>query len=88
MAGQQYVGCTARMLKTRFSEHVGSATQPSQALTTKPVGQHFRLPGHSHCDMRVTPVEKVRSSDQFVLEARESYWIKKYGAVNGLNRRA
>ena len=72
VGGQQYIGCTARMLKTRFSEHVGSATQPSQALTTKPVGQHFRLPGHSHCDMRVTPVEKVRSKDQFVLEARES----------------
>ena len=85
VAGQQYIGCTARMLKTRFSEHVGSATQPSQALTTKPVGQHFHLPGHTHCDMRLTPVE---SNDQFVLEARESYWIKKYGAVNGLNRRA
>ena len=88
VGGPQYIGCTARMLKTRFSEHVGSATQPSQALTTKPVGQHFRLPGHSHCDMRVTPVEKVRCKDHFVLEARESYWIKKYGAVNGLNRRA
>ena len=88
VGGPQYIGCTARMLKTRFSEHVGSATQPSQALTTKPVGQHFCMPGHSHCDMRVTPVEKVRCKDHFVLEARESYWIKKYGAVNGLNRRA
>ena len=27
------------------------------------------------------PIEKVRSKDKFVMEARESFWIKKYEAV-------
>ena len=81
LGGPQYVGCTERQVKIRFSEHVGSATQPSQANTAKPVGLHFRLPGHSHSDMKLTPVEKVRSSDRFILEARESYWIKQYESV-------
>ena len=27
------------------------------------------------------PIERVHSRDQFVLEARESYWIKKYNSV-------
>ena len=74
--GPQYVGCTARAGKVRFSEHVGSATQPSQANTTKPVGEHFRSAGHSHADMKFLPIEQVRKRDRFVLEARESFWIK------------
>ena len=31
--------------------------------------------------MVVLPIEKVRSKDRFILEARESYWITKYSAV-------
>ena len=27
--GPQYIGCTERMSKTRFAEHIGSASQPS-----------------------------------------------------------
>ena len=69
------------MLKTRFIEHVGSVTQPSQLNTTKPVGVHFRSAGHSHCDMSVLPIEKVRSRDKFVIEARERFWIGKYQSV-------
>ena len=42
--------------------------------------------------MRVLPIEKVRSKDRFVLEAREAYWIKKYRVVNvlehGMNMKA
>ena len=56
-------------------------TQPGQAETTKPVGVHFRLPGHSHSDMSILPIEKVRSSDKCILEAREQFWIDKYQAV-------
>ena len=84
LCGPQYIGCTERMVKTRFSEHVGSATQPSQENTTKPVGVHFRAVGHTHCNMRILPIEKVRSSDRFVLEARESYWINKYSSMKTL----
>ena len=81
LGGPQYIGCTDRMLKTRFSEHVGSVTQPCQENTSKSVGVHFRSAGHHHSDMRVLPIEKVRSKDRFVLEAREAYWIKKYKTV-------
>ena len=79
--GPQYVGVTDRPLKVRFSEHVGSATQPCQVNTTKPVGLHFRLQGHSHSDMVILPIEKVRSKDRFIMESRESFWIKKYQSV-------
>ena len=75
------MGCTGRALKTRFSEHVGTATQPCHADTKKPVGAHFRLPGHSHANMKVVVIEKVRSKDRMILEAREGFWIKKYEAV-------
>ena len=81
LGGPKYVGCTDRKIKTRFSEHVGSAVQPSQAKTSKTVGVHFRSAGHTHSHMRVLPIEKVRSKDRFVLEAREAYWIKQYKAV-------
>ena len=81
LRGPQYVGCTGRPGKVRFSEHVGSATQPSQADTKKSVGVHFRSPGHSQSDMCFTPVEKVRSKDRFILEARKDFWINKYNSV-------
>ena len=77
----QYIGVTSRPAKVRFSEHLGSATQPCQADTAKPIGVHFRSTGHSHSDMQFHPIEKVRSKDKFILEAREEYWIKKYKCV-------
>ena len=79
--GPQYIGCTDRPGKVRFSEHVGSVTQQCQVHTTIPVGVHFRSAGHSHSDMTFLPIEKVRSKDRFIMEARESYWIKKYDTV-------
>ena len=81
VGGPQYVGCTARPGKVRFGEHVGSAIQPSQADTSKTLGVHFRSAGHSHADMVFLPIEKVRSRDRFVLEAREAFWIKQYDSV-------
>ena len=47
----------------------------------KPVGVHFRLPGHTNSDMVALPIERVRTKCRFVLEARERYWIEKYGSV-------
>ena len=81
MKGPQYIGCTERAAKTRFSEHVGSATQQCQANTAKSVGVHFRSVGHSHSDMAFLVIEKVRSKDRFIVEARENYWIGKYNCV-------
>jgi hypothetical protein len=81
LRGPQYIGCTGRPAKTRFSEHLGSVTQQCQLNTQKPVGVHFRVAGHSHSDMVFLPIEKVHSRDKFVLEARESFWIKQYNSV-------
>ena len=54
------------------------------------VGDHFNLPGHELANFNFLPFEKVRSSDPFVLEARESYWIEKYGVLEegGVNRKS
>ena len=79
--GPQYVGVTTRPGRVRCGEHVGTATQACHSNTTKPVGTHFRLPGHSHSDLVFLPIEKVVSKDRFVLEARETYWIGKYESV-------
>ena len=81
MQGPQYVGVTRRPAKVRCGEHVGPTTQPCHANTTKPVGAHFRLAGHSHGDLVFLPIEKIVSKDRFVQEARETYWIKKYDSV-------
>ena len=83
--GPQYIGCSERPFKKRFSEHVGTATQPCHQDTVKPVGVHFRLPGHSHSDLVALPMERVRNKCRFVLEARERFWIQKYNTVKLLS---
>ena len=47
------------------------------------------LPGHDLAHFNFLPFEKVRSTDPFVIEARESYWIEKYRVLEegGMNRR-
>ena len=82
----QYIGSTSNMAKTRLSKHIGSATLDSQADTTKPVGRHFRLPGHDSSHMKFLVFEKVFSRDRHVLEARERFWREQYDCTNnGLN---
>ena len=47
---------------TRLDLHLGTATQCSQVDTVKPVGRHFRLPGHqAHSDLVMLPIELVRA---------------------------
>ena len=66
----------------RFSTQLGSAMQPSQAETVKPVGRHFRLPGHEpHSDIQMIPIEKINNKEPFLREARESYYIKKFNSL-------
>ena len=63
----------------RLAGHLGTASQPSQVETVKPVGRHFRLPGHQpHCDMVMLPIEVVSARVPFLLRARETYNIKKF----------
>ena len=65
-----------RPCRTRCTEHRGAVRNHWDTG----VGDHFNF----------LPFEKVRSSDPFVLEARESYWIEKYGVLGegGMNRRS
>jgi len=47
--------------------------------TVKPVGRHFRLPGHqAHSDLVMLPIEVVSSKDPFLLRARETFNISKF----------
>ena len=64
VGGPQYIGYTERPAKTRFSEHLGSATQQCHENTSKPVGVHFRAAGHHHGHMIIFPIGKVRSKDK------------------------
>ena len=45
------------------------------------MGVHFRLQGNSQSDMVILPIEKLRSKDRFIMEARESFWIEQYQSV-------
>ena len=81
----QYIGETGRRACDRFQEHRGSITNPSQSNTTKPVGAHFQLPGHSINDLQIVPIEKVRSANPWIRKAREQFYIRKFDTI--LNKR-
>ena len=67
----------------RLAGHLGTATNRSQADTTKPVGVHFQLPGHNpERDMMMIPIEKI--TDTFVRKARESLYIKIFKSLKRL----
>ena len=77
------VGAT-RACRVRCTEHRGAARNHFDTA----VGDHFNLPGHSLEDFSFLAFEKVRTKDPFILEAREHYWIQKYGVLDkGLNKR-
>ena len=60
----------------RLGGHLGTATQTCQENTVKPVGRHFRLPGHDpHRDLVMLPIEIVSPRDPFLLRSRERYNI-------------
>ena len=59
--------------------HLGTATQACQENTVKPVGRHFRLPGHDpHRDLVMLPIEIVSPHDPFLLRSRERFNIWKF----------
>ena len=63
----------------RLGEHGGSATEPCQADTVKPVGRHFRLPGHkAHRDLYMFPIEVISTRDIFLLRACETFNFIKF----------
>ena len=84
----QYVGKVGatRPCRNRCTEHRAAVTHHFDTG----VGDHFNQPGHELADFNFLPFEKIRSSDPFVIEARESFWIEKYGVLGegGINRRS
>jgi len=84
----QYVGKvgSTKPCRVRCTEHRGAVTHHFDTG----VGEHFNLPGHDLADFNFLPFEKVRSRDPFEIEARESFWIEKYGVLGegGMNRRS
>ena len=84
--GKQYGGETGRAVYLRYVEHEDDARDPN---TTKPIGLHFQLPGHSVKDMEMIPVEKVRGGIA-VRKIRELALIRKYKLAShlGLNTQA
>ena len=81
----QYVGLTTQMAKNRWNSHRNSV-KPLVGEVKTGISQHFNKKGHSISHMQFLVIEEVRSKNPFVLKARESYWIKTYGAVDhGIN---
>ena len=83
-----YIGELSKTAETRFVGHLNTILQECHENTNTPVGQHFRLPGHSHTDIQVTPFEKVKTKNPFVRKAREAYLIDKHELLTkGLNKK-
>ena len=84
----QYIGKVGptRPCRVRCTEHRGAVNHHWDTE----VGEHFNLPGHDLANFNFLPFEKVRRSDPFVVETRESYWIEKYEVLGegGMNRRS
>ena len=67
----------------RLAGHLSSANDGSQHDTEKPVGRHFRLPGHNtNQDLIMIPIEKIE--DNFIRKAREALYIKKFKTLKRL----
>ena len=80
----EYVGLTRRSFKLRFSEH---KQYVKSTMLDKPSGLHFNQPGHNLSHLAGLVLEHVKSSDPFVLRAREYLYIQKFDTYrNGLNK--
>ena len=81
---QRYIGETKRSLVKRLSEHKGFI---SSLFPTKAKGIHFNKSGHSVDDVRITILEKMKTSDDEYRKERERYLINKFNTFhNGINR--
>ena len=65
----------------RYASHMGSATQACQVDTVKPIGRHFRLPGHEpHVNLVMLPVEKISEESMWnvlysVFQSEETFSV-------------
>ena len=79
----EYIGLTSRPFRLRLAEH----KQYIRSKTLdKPSGWHFNQQGHELSHLAGLILEHVKSSDPFVLRAREYLFIQKFDTFrNGLN---
>ena len=79
-----YFGKSSRRFNKRLYEHLYYVTTRKM---DEPSAQHFCSAGHSGHDLVALGLEHVRSSDPFILKAREHLLIKKFDSYrNGLNQ--
>ena len=80
----EYIGRTTRPFRIRLGEH---KQYVRSEMLDKPSGYHFNQPGHTQSHLAGLVLEEVKSSDPFVLKAREFYLIQKFDTYNnGLNK--
>ena len=80
----QYIGETGNTLATRFGQHKGYVRNRNFEQAT---GSHFNLRGHTMADMQVTILEKIRSLDPNIREAREKMYISLFNTgYRGMNK--
>ena len=79
----EYIGLTTRPFRKRLAEH--KQYVKSKILDT-PSGKHYNQSGHNLSHLAGLVLEEVKSSDPFVLRAREFMFIQKFDTFrNGLN---
>ena len=80
----EYVGLTTRPFRKRMAEHKQYIRSKHM---DKPSGNHFNSQGHNLSHFAGLVLEHVKSSDTFVLRAREYLYIQKFDCYrNGLNK--
>ena len=79
-----WIRTQTRRVRERFAEHKQYVRSSD---LKKPSGYHFNQPGHDVSHLKGLVLEQVKSSDPFVLRAREYIYIEKFDTWNnGLNK--
>lgn len=69
----QYVGETERSLRDRMTDHRSKVKNKQNT----PIGIHFNLPGHSILNIKINPIEIVKSNNKATRLTREKFWQEK-----------
>ena len=52
-------------------------------------GEHFNKPGHQIADMKITILEKLKSSDAQLRKTRETFYIQRFNTkYKGMNKKS
>jgi len=85
----QCIGETKRQLNERFGEHRRSILSHQQLSNTTPVSLHLNQTGHSINEVRLIPIELIRSKRDTVRKAQEDHVINEAKTLHpfGINRK-